>query len=135
MVNEQIVASASALFISDDFEKKEYRALRSIGRYLKDVSGIECNNWSALKIASASKMICTNKVGDSDKMFSKDIKLKLLEDADDYKDKLNKEDCLSTYKAMVFAHQSRTKNEGLLASLVKKAKEAHEAKLVEAPEK
>ncbi|CAO2039460.1 unnamed protein product [Urochloa humidicola] len=135
MVNEQIVVSASALFHCDDFEKKEHRAMRTIGRCLKDVSGIECKNWGALKIASAFKMICTNEIGDSDKMFSKDIKFTLLKDTDDYKDKLNKADCLSTYKALVPAHQCRTKNEGTLASLVKKAKEAHEAKLVEAPEK
>ncbi|CAL5057378.1 unnamed protein product [Urochloa decumbens] len=126
MVNEQIVVCASALFNCDYFEKKEYPTLRTIGRCLKDVSSIECKNWGALKIASAFKIICTNEIGDSGKMFSKDVSFKLLEDADDYKDKLNMEGCLSTHKALVSARQCRAKNEGILASLVKKAKEAHE---------
>ncbi|CAL4886962.1 unnamed protein product [Urochloa decumbens] len=122
MVNDQIVVSASALFNCDDFEKKVNPALRTIGRYLKDVFGIECKNWGALKIASAFKIICTNEIGDSGKMFSKDISFKLLEDADDYKDKLNTAGCLRTHEALVSARQCRAKNEGILASLVKKLK-------------
>uniref|UniRef100_K3YYJ2 Uncharacterized protein n=1 Tax=Setaria italica TaxID=4555 RepID=K3YYJ2_SETIT len=129
-VKEQSVVTASALFNCDALEEKEYPALRTFGRYLKDVSGIESKNWGALKLATAFKIICTHEIGDADEMFSKDVQSKLLRDADGYRGKIiNYGACLRTYQALVSAHRCMTQNNGVLASLVKKAEEAHRAEL------
>jgi hypothetical protein len=68
-------------------------------------------------------------------MFSKDLLLKLLKDADEYRDFINKSACMITCRRLMSAHQLSTQSKGILPSLVKKAKEAHEAELVETPKK
>lgn len=60
--------AASALFNYETAEKEEYPALRTIGHYLNRVSGIDCENWGALKLATAFKIICTHDIGGSDKV-------------------------------------------------------------------
>jgi hypothetical protein len=55
-------------------------------------------------------------------MFSKDLLLKLLKDADECKDLLNKAACMVTYRRLAFVYQVSTQNKGILPSLVKKAK-------------
>jgi len=127
-INEEIVVAALALFKYDAAKKEEYPALRRIGRFLKDVSRIDCKNWCALKLATAFKIICTHEIGDSDEMLSKDLQLKLLEDADGYKDLIDRPHCMTTYRRLVSTHRVCTQSMGILASLVKKAK-AHEADL------
>lgn len=67
-VNEQIVATASVLFDCDAFEKKQYENFQAIGRHLKNVSGIDCENWDLLKLATAFKIICSHEIGDSDEV-------------------------------------------------------------------
>ncbi|XBI59708.1 hypothetical protein VPH35_040728 [Triticum aestivum] len=57
MVNDQIVATASVLFDCDAAEKKQYRDFHALGRHLKNVSGIEYENWDLLKLATAFKII------------------------------------------------------------------------------
>ena len=57
---------ASALFTCDSVEKDYSRALHNEADLIKDVSGISCEGWSLLDIATALKMIWKpKKVGNS----------------------------------------------------------------------
>jgi len=111
-----------SLFKYDVAKKEEYPPLRRIGDFLKDVSGIDCKNWRALKLATAFKIICTHEIGDSDEMLSKDLQIKLLEDADRYQDLIDRSACIVTYRRLLYAHRDSTQSKGIFASLVKKAK-------------
>ncbi|XP_039774050.1 uncharacterized protein LOC120641839 isoform X2 [Panicum virgatum] len=122
MINEEIVVAALSLFKYDVAKKEEYPPLRRIGGFLKDVSGIDCKNWRALKIATAFKIICTHEIGDSDETLSKDLQIKLLEDADRYQDLIDGPACIVTYRRLMYAHRDITQSKGIFASLVKKAK-------------
>jgi len=122
MINEEIVVAALSLFKYDVAKKEEYPPLRRIGDFLKDVSGIDCKNWRALKLATAFKIICTHEIGDSDEMLSKDLQIKLLEDADRYQDLIDRSACIVTYRRLLYAHRDITQSKGIFASLVKKAK-------------
>jgi len=122
MINEEIVVAALSLFKYDVAKKEEYPPLRRIGGFLKDVSGIDCKNWRALKLATAFKIICTHEIGDSDEMLSKDLQIKLLEDADRYQDLIDRPACIVTYRRLLYAHRDSTQSKGIFASLVKKAK-------------
>lgn len=130
MVNEQIVAAASALFECDSVEKNYSGALRNAGDLIKDVSGINCEGWTLLKIATALKMIWWPEFGDSCEI-SEDEVLRLVADADRYAVHKNKDACLRAYKDMVQAHDVKTSTKELLKSLVKLAKERYEAEGLE----
>ena len=67
-VNEQIIVSAFVLFDCDAFEKKRYPGFQAISRHLKKISGIHCENWDVLKLATAFQIICSHKIGDSDEV-------------------------------------------------------------------
>ncbi|CAN6247292.1 unnamed protein product [Urochloa humidicola] len=58
MVNERIVVSACALYDCDLIEKKHYASLERVGQHLKEVSGINAEDWSLLKLATALMIIC-----------------------------------------------------------------------------
>ncbi|XP_037410192.1 putative respiratory burst oxidase homolog protein J [Triticum dicoccoides] len=73
LVNEQIAATASALFHCDSVEKKYSGALRRAGDLIKDVSGINCEGWTLLKIATALKMIWWPEFGDSCEVSEDDV--------------------------------------------------------------
>lgn len=133
MVNEQIVVTASVLFDCDAFEEKRYPGFRCIGRHLKKISGIYCENWDLLKLATAFKTICSHEIGDSDEMFPQDVQTKLLDDADKYEKKINKLVCMLHHKQIESNHQTKTRHKDMLAVFVKKVKEAHEAELAEVP--
>lgn len=65
-VSEQIVNAASALFWCESVEKENGPLLRSFGSLIEHVSGIDCNGWSLLKLATAMKAIwCPEEIGDS----------------------------------------------------------------------
>ncbi|CAN6232177.1 unnamed protein product [Urochloa humidicola] len=57
MVNEQIVKTASALYECDDVDNTCSTYLHDISLHLKNISGIDCGNWSLLKLATAVKVI------------------------------------------------------------------------------
>lgn len=128
-VNEQIVVTASVLFDCDAFEEKRYPGFQSIGRHLKKISSIHCENWDVLKLATAFNIICSHEIGDSDEMFSKDLQTKLLNDADKYEYKVDKLVCMLHYKQLLDNYRIKTSHKDMLAVLVQKAKEAHEAEL------
>lgn len=134
-VNEQIVVTASVLFDCDAFEEKRYPGFQSIGRHLKKISSIHCENWDVLKLATAFNIICSHEIGDSDEMFSKDLQTKLLNDADKYEYKVDKLVCMLHYKQLLDNYRIKTSHKDMLAVLVKKAKEAHEAELAVSHEK
>ena len=65
-------------------------------------------------------------------MFSKDVQTKLLDDADKYEYKVDKSVCMLHYKQLlVDKYRTKTRRRDMLAVLVKKAKEAHEAELAD----
>lgn len=131
MVNEQIVVTASVLFNCDAVEEEHYPGFQAIGRHLRKISRIDCENWDILKLATAFNIICTHEIGGSDEMFSLDVQTKLLDDADKYEYKIDKLICMLYYKQLVSNYQIKTRHKDMLAVLVKKAKEAHEAELAE----
>ncbi|VAH98225.1 unnamed protein product [Triticum turgidum subsp. durum] len=132
MVNEQIVATACALFQCDSVEKKYSGALRCAGDLIKDVSGINCKGWTLLKIATALKMIWWPEFGDSCEVSEDDVS-RLVAHAYIYDVHMNKDSCLRVYKDMVEAHEViKTSKKELLESLVELANETYEA---EGPEK
>ncbi|BAT14602.1 Os11g0580500 [Oryza sativa Japonica Group] len=132
MVNEDIVRAAATLFHCDIIEKKCCRALLDVGHYLKRESGIDYENWDTLKLATAFKIICSRKIGDSDEMFSDDVQSKLPDDADKYKDLVYARDCLRLYENLVAAYNVRAVKKDELALLVKRANadEAEQARSI-----
>uniref|UniRef100_M8BZQ3 Uncharacterized protein n=1 Tax=Aegilops tauschii TaxID=37682 RepID=M8BZQ3_AEGTA len=130
MVNERIVLSACALYDCDFIEKKHYTSLKRAGEDLKDVSGINAQDWSLLKLATALMIICFSEeevlVGDPKEMFTVDELSKFQDDSQKYNDKISKYPCWRIYEEIVCAYEARAANKILLASLVKEATEAHE---------
>uniref|UniRef100_A0A0D9V6D0 Uncharacterized protein n=1 Tax=Leersia perrieri TaxID=77586 RepID=A0A0D9V6D0_9ORYZ len=92
MVNERIVATASALFECDSVEKRHSKALRFVGRLMKRVSGINTDDWSLLKIAIALKRIWWRpEPCDSCETISSLENAKLVINAEEYEIDLRKE--------------------------------------------
>lgn len=91
-------------------------------------------------LATLSCTLVTNVMGESCLLqifFTQDVKLKLLEDADKYKGKVNEAACLMAYKTLVSAHNRKIQHKIELSTLVYEARRAHEAlsKLSERREK
>ncbi|CAO1942126.1 unnamed protein product [Urochloa humidicola] len=138
MVNEQIVKTASALFECDAVDNSCSTYLCDISLCLKNISGINCENWSLLKLATALKVIfCpVEEEGDNyHEVLSKDEQLKLKAEAPKYYGILSEAKCLRTYQKIWSAHRVRIQKKILLESLIKKAKEACEAEQAQACEK
>ncbi|XP_062200235.1 uncharacterized protein LOC133902925 [Phragmites australis] len=127
MINERIIVTACALFDCDSTEKKHSACLCCFGGLIKGVSGIDCEDWGLLKLATALKVIfCPEEVGDYHEMLSKDELSKLVDDAHKYTCNIGKVLGVMVYKEMVSAHEVRTKEKILLGHLVMEAKEAYE---------
>uniref|UniRef100_A0A0D9XP37 Nucleolar protein 58/56 N-terminal domain-containing protein n=1 Tax=Leersia perrieri TaxID=77586 RepID=A0A0D9XP37_9ORYZ len=122
MVNNNIVSAAATLFDCDAVEKKVHEHLQYVGRHLKHVSGIDNENWPALKLATAFKITCSREIDDSDEMFSDDVRSKLLDDADKYEDLVFPSACIAAYKKMVGINILRNDKRDELILLVEKAK-------------
>ncbi|KAM0892758.1 hypothetical protein ACQ4PT_025530 [Festuca glaucescens] len=123
MVSEQIVNAASALFWCESVEKENDTPLRSLGCLIKRVSGINCDGWSLLKIATAMKVIwCPEEIGDSCEEISEKEVSRMIEDRDKYDVYLDKCACLRTYESMMSTHDVMTRNEIQLKFLVQEAK-------------
>uniref|UniRef100_A0A0E0MG57 Uncharacterized protein n=1 Tax=Oryza punctata TaxID=4537 RepID=A0A0E0MG57_ORYPU len=122
MVYNDIVSAAATVFWCDAVEKDLYEHLKHLGRYLKNVSGIDYENWDTVKLATAFKIICSRKIDASDEMFSDDVRSKLLDDADKYKDLVFPTGCISNYKNILGIKIVRNDKMDELASLVKVAR-------------
>lgn len=56
-VNECIISKAGVLFDCVSLEKKNFMFLRNVADYLKDVYGINTQDWGLVELAAALKMI------------------------------------------------------------------------------
>jgi len=56
-VNKRIILAASTLLDCELIEQKHCAALKKAGEQIKDVSGINTNGWSLLKLATALMII------------------------------------------------------------------------------
>ncbi|KAM3193797.1 hypothetical protein ACQJBY_070432 [Aegilops geniculata] len=118
IVSKQIIATAAALLKCDSVVKDNFRAMRRAGDTIKAISGISCEGWSLLEIATALKMIWwPGEVGDSC-VVSKDEAARLANDANRYDVLMNKHACLRVYDEMVEANDVRKSKGELLRSLV-----------------
>jgi len=57
-LSEQIVATAGALFRCDAIFKNYLEYLANASWRFENVSGIKCEHWGALKLATALKVVC-----------------------------------------------------------------------------
>ena len=57
-VDENLITIATALYESDYCVNKFVEYLHLGGEYLKEVSGIDCQNWDLQKLATALKLLC-----------------------------------------------------------------------------
>ncbi|KAM3336059.1 hypothetical protein ACQJBY_030188 [Aegilops geniculata] len=125
MVNERIVLSACALYDCDEIEKKHDASLRRASEQLKDVSGINTQGWSLLKLSTALMLICFSEeeilVGEPEEFFTAEELSKFQDDAHEYDDKISKYPCRRIYEELVCAFEARAANRILLTSLVKEA--------------
>ncbi|CAL4968911.1 unnamed protein product [Urochloa decumbens] len=137
MVNEGIVKTASALFECDAVYNicSSYLCECSVG--FKNISGINCENWNALKLATTLKVLfCPEEEGDDFReVLSEDELLKLKGEAPKYYGILSEVKGLRTYQRIRSAYRVRIEKKILLGSLIKKAKEACEAEQAQACEK
>uniref|UniRef100_A0A0E0F6E7 Nucleolar protein 58/56 N-terminal domain-containing protein n=1 Tax=Oryza meridionalis TaxID=40149 RepID=A0A0E0F6E7_9ORYZ len=99
-----------------------YEHLQHLGRHLKNVSGIDYENWGTVKLATAFKIICSHKIDKSDEMFTDDVRSKLLDDADKYKDLVFRTGCIANYKKILGLNILRNDKVDQLAELVKVAR-------------
>uniref|UniRef100_A0A0E0J2U3 Uncharacterized protein n=1 Tax=Oryza nivara TaxID=4536 RepID=A0A0E0J2U3_ORYNI len=121
--NEIAASGAPAIvFRCDAVEKDLYEHLQHLGRHLKNVSGIDYENWGTVKLATAFKIICSRKIDKSDEMFSDDVRSKLLDDADKYKDLVFPTGCIANYKKILGLNILRNDKMDQLAEFVKVAR-------------
>jgi len=96
-VNEQIILAACTLLDCELIEQKHCAALKKAGEQIKDVSGINTNGWSLLKLATALMIILYPEeniiAGNPKMMFTDAERLKLQEDVQDYNGKFFKWAC------------------------------------------
>lgn len=126
MVNEQIVATASAFFDCDAVYEKHFEYLAKASVLFKKVSDINFDGWGTLKLATALKVVCFPEEDNFHKVLSEDELLKLKEDAPKYNDIVSKVHCMRIYEKISFAHQVGREKKKLLEFLVKEAKAASE---------
>jgi len=137
MVNDQIVETAGDLFECDAIEKLFSSYLRDVSLCIKDTSGINCENWGNLKLATALIVIFGPEEDDNDfrEVLSEDEVSKLMDDARKCYGVLSMALSLRTYKKIRSAYRVRNEKKILLESLIKKAKEAFEAEQAQVCEK
>ncbi|XBI77367.1 hypothetical protein VPH35_070497 [Triticum aestivum] len=127
MVNERIVMLAHVLFKCHSFENDKSGELHHAAALIKDVSGIDTDDWSLRKIATAlNKMWRIERVAKSCKI-SEDEVSRLVSDADKYEVKLDKDACLKVSRQMLQVYGFRAHTRKLLKMCVMQAKEAYEA--------
>ena len=56
-VNKRIILAASTLLDCELIEQKHFATLKEVGERIKDVSGINTEGWSLLKLATAPMII------------------------------------------------------------------------------
>ncbi|XP_048567149.1 cysteine-rich receptor-like protein kinase 44 [Triticum urartu] len=111
----------------DPFENEKSGELHHAAALIKDVSGIDTDGWGSRKIATAlNKTWCIERAGKSCKI-SEDEVSRLVNDADKYEVKLDKDACLKVSRQMLQVYDFRAHVKKLLKGCVLRAKEAYEA--------
>ncbi|CAD6333562.1 unnamed protein product [Miscanthus lutarioriparius] len=129
-VDEDLITIATAVYESDYHVNRFAEFLHRDGEYLKEVSGIDCQNWDLQKLAAALKLLSypndeietgtSNEVNNVVGRYEKYIggSSTLVDQAHKYERKLHKGTCLNIYKEILFAHAVRSR---ALVSLKAKA--------------
>ncbi|PVH31356.1 hypothetical protein PAHAL_9G123400 [Panicum hallii] len=106
MVDEDLITIATALYESDYCVNRFAEFLHRGGKYLKEVSGIDCQNLDLQKLATALKLLSYPKekieTGTSNEMLSEDMASTLVDQAHMYERKLHKGTCLNIYRISCF---------------------------------
>ncbi|TVU44316.1 hypothetical protein EJB05_03752 [Eragrostis curvula] len=137
MVSRRIIDMAHALYECDLCVDKYSGQLRSAGSIIQEVSGIDTQGWTLLKLASALKIICSPLEKHGPEMFSDVEVSKLLAGLSQYQEKFLKNTCLGIFEEIVWANGVKNEAKGLLNSLVKEARagDAYEVGGAESPQK
>ncbi|RLN19617.1 uncharacterized protein C2845_PM02G01440 [Panicum miliaceum] len=113
MVDEDLITIATALYESDYCVNRFAEFLHRGGKYLKEVSGIDCQNWDLQKLATTLKLLSYPKekieTGTSNEMLSEDMASTLVDQAHMYERKLHKGTCLNIYKEILFSPAVRSR--------------------------
>ncbi|RLN16799.1 hypothetical protein C2845_PM02G08570 [Panicum miliaceum] len=92
MVNERIIETACVVYNCDYCVDKHSKSLHDAAKYLEEISGINPQGWSLMKIATALMMVCCPyqqlKTGHPGKIFSKEACVQLWNDALKYEGKI-----------------------------------------------
>ncbi|CAO2040730.1 unnamed protein product [Urochloa humidicola] len=131
MVSDRIIGLACFLYDCDENDRVHSKSLHVGAKIIEDVSGLNTQRWSIMKLATALKMICYPGerivVGDPEEMFSRDVLSTLRNDARKYEGKMYKNICLIIYKEVVTASELRAAKRRCLESVIKQAEKAYEA--------
>ncbi|RLM65443.1 hypothetical protein C2845_PM16G20640 [Panicum miliaceum] len=134
-VNRSIIEAAGLVYECDFNVKKHAESLHYAGEHLKEISGIDFEDWDLLKLATALMMVGYPKgeqivAGNLKKLFGDDYST-LVEDAPKYKDKgLREVACYRVYEEMLWARKVRFKALRHLAAVIRTAHEAYDTEQV-----
>ncbi|XBI60883.1 hypothetical protein VPH35_041757 [Triticum aestivum] len=127
MINERILIMAYALFECDSIENEKSGDFHHAASVIKDVSGIDTDAWDLLKIATAVKRIWCPKEASNSCEFSEHEVKRLVNDADKYEVKLDKDACLKVSRQMITVFHFRNDKKILLKKYIAQALDAYEA--------
>ncbi|KAL6659592.1 hypothetical protein ACP70R_003632 [Stipagrostis hirtigluma subsp. patula] len=129
MVNDDIVETACFLYDCDHVVEKHSKSLHDADGHLMAVSGLNSSEWSAMKLATALKMICypQERIRPPPEMFSKDELTKIRGDAEQYVNKLHRFGVSKIYKDLDYAIKCKELKLSQMSSLVQEAKKAMES--------
>ncbi|PUZ49255.1 hypothetical protein GQ55_7G312000 [Panicum hallii var. hallii] len=109
LVNKRIIETAGILYDCDLCLKKHSDLFRRLGHHLVEVSQIDTQGWSSMKLATAIKIVCCPFVTTTE--YEEILKLT----------------CLDVYGEMVCAHSMKANALEHMKLLVREAREAYEA--------
>ncbi|XP_037404881.1 uncharacterized protein LOC119267568 isoform X1 [Triticum dicoccoides] len=128
MLDQPILLTACALFECDSLEDEKSEELSHLAKLIKVVSGINTEGWDSLKIATALKKIwCPEEAANSCEIISEGDVSRLVNDADKYKVKLEKDACLELSREIMKSRGVRASKEKVLQKYAEQAKKAYEA--------
>ncbi|PUZ49009.1 hypothetical protein GQ55_7G291600 [Panicum hallii var. hallii] len=125
IINRSIIEATGLVYECDFNVKKHAESLHYAGEHLKEISGIDFEDWDLLKTCN-----CSHDTGNLKKLFGDDYST-LVEDAPKYKDKGFRDvACYRVYEEMLWARKVRFKALRHLAALIRTAHEAYDTEQV-----
>ncbi|RLN08772.1 hypothetical protein C2845_PM11G30830 [Panicum miliaceum] len=120
MVNARIIRMACILVNCEFIYEKHSKPLRMAGANLKDLSGINSEDWDLMKLATALKIICypAERTISEAVIFTQDEVKKFVRDAHKYVGKISKEICLSAYYEIVRARKKSASIHKILENML-----------------